>query len=207
MALGRIVASALLGASASLAAFPLKPLAWTPLPHGSVQPESWLWRQLRVQANGLSGAFAHFWEPVQNAQWTGGSSTTEDWVEIFPYVFAGYVPQAILLRDPAQLAQAQQWVDAIIARQSPEGWLGPPLAERSDAGMIYWPQWPIVLSFMAWHEYGIAVNGTEDPRLLASCLAWMHNASGMMSSTHPMGRDWSGTRWQDFVQAVQADMD
>jgi len=203
-----LCAAALAAASAAAfnAASPLTPLAWAPLPHGTVAPEGWLYRQLRIQADGLSGNFASFWEPVTNNQWTGGTSTQEDWVEIFPYVFAGYVPQAILLRDPEELSQVQTWVDAIIARQSPEGWLGPPLAERGDAGMRYWPQWPIVLSFLAWREYGVAVNGTADPRLLASCLAWMHNASGMLD-VMPMGRDWSGTRWQDFVQAVQAVMD
>ena len=116
------------------------------------------------------------------------------------------MPQAILLRDAAQLAQAEAWINAILERQTAEGWMGPPDAERGDAGMRYWPQWPIVLSFLAWHDYGKAVNGTADPRLLASCLAWMHNASGMLA-VKPMGRDWSGTRWQDFVQAVQAVMD
>lgn len=191
---------------ASTASALLPPLAYSPLPHGTVKPEGWLWRQLRIQADGLSGAFEQFWEPVNNAEWTGGNSRTEDWVEIFPYVFAGYVPQAILLRDPRQLATAQMWIDAIIARQTPEGWLGPPDAERSDHGMRYWPQWPIVLSFLAWHEFGKTVNGTADPRMLAASLAWLHNASGMLE-TLPMGRDWSGTRWQDFVQVIQAVMD
>ena len=194
-----------LGAAAVAGAL-LPPMAWTPLPHGTFQPEGWLYRQLRIQADGLSGAFSKFWEPVVNTQWAGGSSTTEDWVEIFPYVFAGYIPQAILLRDPAQIAQAQTWIDAIIERQTPEGWLGPPDAERGDHGMRYWPQWPIVLSFLAWHEFSKSVNGTADPRLLTSCLKWLHNASGMLDAL-PMGRDWSGTRWQDFVQAAQAVMD
>lgn len=75
-----LIASAL--ASAARAALP--PLAYAPLQHGTFQPEGWLYRQLRIQADGLSGAFAKFWEPVTNNQWTGGSSTTEDWVEIFP---------------------------------------------------------------------------------------------------------------------------
>lgn len=71
-------------ASALNAGSPLPPLAWTPLPHGALRPEGWLRRQLRIQADGLSGAFESFWEPVANAQWTGGTSTQEDWVEIFP---------------------------------------------------------------------------------------------------------------------------
>ncbi len=61
--------------------------------------------------------------------------------EIWPYVFAGYVPQAILLNDAAQLAQSQQWIDHLLDAQSASGtgWLGPPPSVR-DGGMLYWPQ-------------------------------------------------------------------
>lgn len=116
------------------------------------------------------------------------------------------MPQAILLNDTHQLSVAENWIDTLLSRQTAEGWLGPPLAERGDAGMIYWPQWPIVLTFMAWREYTVTVRGAEDPRLIAASLAWLHNASGLMD-VRPMGRDWSGTRWQDFVQAIQAIQD
>ena len=181
----------------------LKPLAWSPLPYGSVFPSGWLLRQLQIQSSGLSGNFQNFWAPVANSTWIGGSNKEGDWVEIWPYVLQGYVPQAILLRDPAQLAQVQIWLDYLLDAQAKTGtgWLGPPPSSR-DPGMLYWPQWPIVLSFLAWREYGIAVNGTEDGRLIAGALAWLHNASGMLE-TRPMGRDWSGTRWQDFLYAIQ----
>ena len=70
----------------------LPPLSWSPLPHGSVHPEGWLYRQLRIQGDGLSGNFENFWGPVANSTWTGGRNKDEDWVEIWPYVIAGYVP-------------------------------------------------------------------------------------------------------------------
>ena len=75
-----LIASALSAAGRAA----LQPLAYAPLPHGTFQPEGWLFRQLRMQADGLSGHFARFWEPVNDTQWVGGKSTTEDWVEIFP---------------------------------------------------------------------------------------------------------------------------
>lgn len=155
----------------------------------------------------MSGHFASFWAPVANSTWVGGSNREEDWVEIFPYVLAGYVPQAILLNDAAQLAQASSWIEALLAAQaaSGTGWLGPPPSAR-DAGMLYWPQWPIVLTFMAWREFGIAKTGSEDPRLLAGALAWLHNASAMLEE-RPMGVDWSGTRWQDWTYAIQVVQD
>lgn len=208
----RVVHAALaaLAAAAASAASPLPPLAWQPLPYGTVSPEGWLARQLRIQGDGLSGAFPQFWAPINDTMWTGGHNHEGDYIEIFPYVVAGYVPQAILLRDAAQLAQAQTWIDYLLTAQAAEGtgWLGPSLAERGETniGMLYWPQWPIVLTFLAWREYGIAVNGTEDARLLAGSLAWLHNASGMLSSK-PMGYDWSGTRWQDFTYVIQAVQD
>jgi hypothetical protein len=198
------VAAALLAVSVR-ASSQLAPLRWAPLPHGTVTPTSWLQRQLRIQGDGMSGAFAQFWGPIANSTWTGGTNHEGDYIEIFPYVLAGYVPQAILLRDAAQLAQASAWINYILDAQEAAGtgWLGPP---NRDAGMLYWPQWPIVLTFLAWREWGLTVNGTEDPRLLRGALAWLHNASSMMD-THPMGRDWSGTRWQDFTYAIQVVQD
>lgn len=128
-------------------------------------------------------------------------------LEIWPYVIQGYFPQAILLRDPAQLAQCEAWVNHLLAVQAAygTGWLGIPL-EKRDPGMTYWPQWPVILSLLAWREWGVAVNGTEDPRLMPAILANLHNASGLLAK-RPMGYDWSGTRWQDFVYTVQAVMD
>jgi len=185
----------------------LLPYALKPLPHGSVKPEGWLYRQLKIQGDGLSGHFQNFWGPVANSTWTGGSNKEGDWLEIWPYVLQGYVPQAILLQDPEQLAQVQTWLDYLLEQQAAAGtgWLGPSPASR-DGGMLYWPQWPIVLSFLAWREYKLSGGEPEDPRYLAGSLAWLHNASGMLE-TRPMGRDWSGTRWQDFLYAIQAVQD
>jgi hypothetical protein len=176
------------------------PLAYSPLPFGSLHPEGWLNRELKVQGDGLSGNFAAFYEPVYNSQWLGGNSTHEDWMEIFPYVLAGYVPQAILLNDDGQLKQSQIWIDTILNRALPTGWLGP---ETQDASMRFWPQWPVVLTFLTWFEYGIAVNSTGDPRLITASLACLHNASAMLA-LKPMGVDYSGTRWQDFIFMIHA---
>ena len=128
----------LLFTSACAAASSLRPLAWLPLPHGTVTPEGWLARQLRIQADGLSGAFPQFWGPIADNTWTGGKNHEGDWIEIFPYVLAGYVPQAILLNDSAQLAQSQVWIDYLLDAQAKEGtgWLGPPPSTR-DGGMLY----------------------------------------------------------------------
>ena len=81
-----------------------------------------------------------------NSQWLGGNSTTEDWVEIFPYVIAGYVPQAIQLNDPEQLAVCEQWINTILANAQPDGWLGPMNKVPHDMVICchadgYYPMW------------------------------------------------------------------
>ena len=95
-----------------------------------------------TQSDGLSGHFPAFWPPVNASGWVGGGDTEEDWIEIWPYVIQGYFPQAILLRDPQQLAQCEAWVNNVLAQQAAygTGWMGIRLEKRSDAGMIYWPQ-------------------------------------------------------------------
>jgi hypothetical protein len=161
---------------------------------------------MRLQGDGMAGEFfVDYWEPINNTQWVGGTSTQEDWVEIFPYVFAGYVPQAILLQDPVQLAVSEGWINTILARAQPNGWFGP--MENLPGGMLYWPRWPIVLTFLAWHEYGTIVNGTGDERVLNASLAWCHIAYTNLTSNFPLDNTWGGYRWQDFILVAQALMD
>jgi len=46
--------------------------AYTPLPVGDVMPEGWLLEQLKLQADGLSGHLAMFWNDVQHSIWLNG---------------------------------------------------------------------------------------------------------------------------------------
>ena len=79
MARAAAASLALAAAAATTAAPQLLPLAWAPLPHGAVQPEGWLRRQLEIQSEGLSGNFPSFWPPVNASGWVGGNDTEEDW--------------------------------------------------------------------------------------------------------------------------------
>ena len=42
--------------------------AYTPLPLGSIRPRGWLQRQLRIQADGLSGHLDEFWPDVADSK-------------------------------------------------------------------------------------------------------------------------------------------
>ena len=154
----------------------LQPLKWLPLNISSVKPEGWLYRELRIQGDGLQSHMDQFYKGVTDSQWTGGTSTYADWVETWPYVFAGHVPMSILLRDTAQLTKMKGWVDYVLAHAGADGTLGPKQA-NNDGGMYYWPRWPVLAAFYNWFEY------SGDTRVITASLAWLHRADAQLNIT------------------------
>ena len=51
---------------------------YTPLPVGDVVPEGWLLEQLKLQADGLSGHLAMFWNDIQHSIWLNGPDDKGD---------------------------------------------------------------------------------------------------------------------------------
>lgn len=123
--------------------------AFGPLPLGSIRPTGWLRRQLRVQADGLSGHLDEFWPDVGQSQWFGGKA--EGW-ERAPYWLDGVIPLAWVLNDEALKAKVKRYVDHIVAHQRPDGWYAPyPL----DASAKPYDLWAILLAnkvFVQYHE-------------------------------------------------------
>jgi DUF1680 family protein len=93
-----------------------------PLPLGAIRPQGWLARQLRIQADGISGHLDEFWPDVQRSRWFGGDA--EAW-ERAPYWLDGLIPLAYLLDDERLKAKVQRYVGYILAYQGEDGWLGP----------------------------------------------------------------------------------
>ena len=106
------------GKSASLLADP----AFRPLPLGAIRPAGWLQRQLRIQADGLSGHLDDFWPDVGQSQWFGGSA--EGW-ERAPYWLDGVIPLAWALDDAPLKARVARYIEFIVAHQRSDGWFGP----------------------------------------------------------------------------------
>jgi hypothetical protein len=113
--------------------------AFRPLPLGSVTAEGWLRRQLRQQADGLSGHLDEFWPDVKDSQWFGGSA--EGW-ERAPYWLDGVIPLAWVLDDTALKAKVTRRVGQILAGQRADGWYAP---YPQDAGARPYDLWAILL--------------------------------------------------------------
>ncbi len=93
-----------------------------PLPLGAIKPTGWLERQLRLQADGISGHLDEFWPDMRDSQWFGGDA--EAW-ERAPYWLDGFIPLAYLLDDDALKAKVLRYMDYILTHQEDDGWLGP----------------------------------------------------------------------------------
>src|SRR5512138_935346 len=122
MAVGGAVTANAPGQAAPKARAGLAPTAFHPLPLGSIRPEGWLARQLRIQADGLSGHLDEFWPDVGQSKWFGG--TAEGW-ERAPYWLDGAIPLAWVLEDQRLQGKMRRHVETILAGQRADGWYGP----------------------------------------------------------------------------------
>lgn len=120
-----------------------------PLPLGTVTPTGWLLRQLRIQADGLSGHLDEFWPDVAQSQWFGGKA--EGW-ERAPYWLDGAIPLAWVLGDAALQTRIKRYVDHIVASQRADGWYAP---YPADASAKAYDVWSILLAnkvLVQYHE-------------------------------------------------------
>eukprot|EP00927_Polykrikos_kofoidii_P008296 TRINITY_DN13439_c0_g1_i1.p1 TRINITY_DN13439_c0_g1~~TRINITY_DN13439_c0_g1_i1.p1 ORF type:complete len:876 (+),score=127.69 TRINITY_DN13439_c0_g1_i1:102-2630(+) len=79
-------------------ASPLTPSTYKVLPVGSITPKGWLLKQLKLQADGLTGHLAQFWNDVMQSVWIGGGGDG-GLHERTPYWLNGIVPLAFLLKN------------------------------------------------------------------------------------------------------------
>jgi len=165
---------------------PLAPSAFLALPLGSVRPTGWLERQLRVQADGLTGHLDEFWPDVgPNSGWLGG--TGECW-ERGPYYLDGLLPLAHLLNDPALLKKANARVEWAIQSRRPDGQFGP---ESNDD---WWPRM-IMLKVLGMHY-----EATGDPRVLPMMTGYFRYQLAELPK-RPL-RDWGKARGGDNILMV-----
>ena len=169
----------------------LIPLAFRPLPLGRIIPKGWLARQLRIQADGLSGHLDEFWPDVAQSGWIGGSA--EGW-ERGPYWLDGVTPLAFLLDDATLKRKVDYWVDYIVSHQSEDGWIGPIV--QSQKYQAYDP-WPTFVALKALTQY---YDATRDDRVLACIERNVRCLKGLLAQT-PLFV-WGKSRWADLVLSI-----
>ncbi len=127
--------------------------AFNPLPLGSIHPQGWFARQLRIQADGLSGHLDEFWPDIQSSGWIGGDK--EGW-ERGPYWLDGVVPLAYLLDDTELKAKVVKWMDFILTHPYEDGWLGPNWemgkSKSEPAKYDPWPTFPLLKAMAQYYE-------------------------------------------------------
>jgi len=158
--------------------------AFHPLPLGAIQPAGWLRRQLRLQADGLTGHLDEFWPDVGRSQWFGGPA--EGW-ERAPYWLDGFIPLAWVLDDAALQVKARRYVNHIVQAQRPDGWYAP---YPVDAGAKPYDLWAILLANKALVQYHEA---TGDEAVLDAVVKNLKAVLAALDRTPLFG--WGQFRW------------
>jgi len=175
---------------------PLHENALTPLPVGSIRPQGWLRRQLRIQADGLSGHLDEFWPDLgPDSGWLGGSG--ESW-ERGPYYLDGLLPLAYLLQDEKLIAKARKWVDWTLENQRENGAIGPDPSKGSYAqewqNTDWWPNMVMLKVLTQYQE----VSG--DPRVIPLMTRYFHYHL-QHAKERPLVR-WAAHRWAEEVLSL-----
>ena len=95
---------------------------WNFFNANEIKPKGWLYNQLKLQADGLSGNLDKVWPDIRDSAWIGGER--EGWERV-PYWLDGFIPLAYLLDDKDMIKRAKKYIDAIIERQQADGWICP----------------------------------------------------------------------------------
>jgi hypothetical protein len=178
----------------------LKPLAYAPLPLGSIKPAGWLRGQLRIQADGLSGRLDEIWPDVKNSAWIGGNG--DGW-ERGPYWLDGAVPLAFLLDDDKLKAKARRWAEYVLEHQQPDGWLGPIRGKNVRELKPTYDVWPLAIFLKALTQYQEATN---DPRIIPAMQKCFRGLDRVLDEK-PLDSwkefaDWARYRWADLALSV-----
>ncbi|MBE7051115.1 MAG: hypothetical protein E7395_00900 [Ruminococcaceae bacterium] len=165
---------------------------WNFFTTNEISADGWLKRQLQIQAEGLSGNLDKIWKDIKDSAWIGGSA--EGWERV-PYWLDGFVPLAYLLEDKDMISRAQKYIDAIIARQAPDGWICPcEVSERET-----YDTWAIQLITKVLVVYYECSNDERIPKVVYDTL---RNYYDLLSSGKIKLFNWSKLRWFETFIAI-----
>ncbi len=181
---------------------PLLPSPLVKLPAGAVQPEGWLFKQLRLQADGFHGhltEISRFLKKENNAWLSSDGSGSSGWEEV-PYWLKGYLNAAIVLRDEAMLEEAKIWIESAIASQKDDGWFGPDkgrsgLATGLKGRADLWPNMIMLYCLKDYYEF------TEDKRVIPLMTNYFRYLAGVPENQFLVGY-WPRMRAADMEYCI-----
>ncbi len=147
---------------------PLQPSPAVKMPIGAVRPRGWLLRQLQLEAGGFTGhltELSSFLKKEGNA-WLSPTGEGHSFWEEVPYWLKGFIDLGYLLRDDRIIAEAHEWVEAVIGSQREDGWFGPRANLTAAHGGAtkgkpdLWPNMIMLNVLQSYYEF------TEDPRVI-----------------------------------------
>lgn len=102
---------------------PLTETKYIKLPLGAVKPTGWLYDQLNVQANGLTGHLNDVWEIAHTSAWKGdiGQNVLPEccFPRFVPRWLEGLVPLAYQLQDKRLIALSNQYMGYLMTVEDP----------------------------------------------------------------------------------------
>lgn len=169
----------------------IQPSEYSFFTSNEIKPAGWLRRQLEIEANGLAGNLDKVWPDVRDSAWIGG--TREGWERV-PYWLDGFIPLAFLLENGDMQARAKKYIDAILARQQPDGWICP-CKEEERAGYDTWAVLLITKVLMLYFDC------SGDGRAADAALNALKNLSVHIKE-HPLF-NWGRHRWYEGLIAIR----
>ena len=150
-----------------------------------LKPAGWLRRQLRIQADGLSGNLDKIWPDIRDSAWIGGN---RDGWERVPYWLDGFIPLSWLLDDEDMKARAKRYIDGILDRQCADGWICP-CSEEERKNYDVWA-YQLICKVLA-----LSCDFTADERAYVGLCRALRCLYEVMQDGTVKLKDWGKFRW------------
>ena len=165
---------------------------WNMFTTNEIKPKGWLYKQLRIQAKGLSGNLDKVWPDVRDSSWIGG---TKDGWERVPYWLDGFIPLAYFLEDEDMIARAKKYINAIISKQNDDGWLCP-CSKENRANYDAWAVFLMTKVLTVYYEC------SKDEKIPDVIYRTLKNYYELISTEQIKLFGWAEYRWFEFFIAI-----
>src|SRR6266446_7549771 len=148
---------------------PLAPSSLLALPSGAIQPRGWLRVYLERQRDGLTGHLGEIssWLQKSDSAWLSKTGKGKYGWEELPYWLRGYIELAYVFDNPKMKAEAQLWIDGVLASQRSDGDFGPD-QRFEDNSRDYWANMIMLFCLQTYFEQ------TSDSRVLELMTKYFH---------------------------------